>query len=636
MVDKKHELSKSQPSSSVENEVSQRVAENIDDMSREELHGLVAQFKAYQSDLEKQNEALSKSNAELTGIRDRYNALELDLKKITRAVEYSSSVVIITDLQGIIEYVNPKFTEITGYTRDEAMGQTPSFLRSDNTSDELYADLWENITSGKEWKGTFHNRKKDGSYYWARNLISGVKDEQGEMTHYVCIQENITQDHEANKQLSFQASHDALTGLTNRREFLYRCERILANFKEHEHEHAMCFMDLDQFELINDSCGHVAGYELLRQLGQVLKSVVRRRDTLARLNGDEFSVLIEHCSLDHAHRIATELLQAINDYEFYWEGKSFRVGVSIGLVPIISPIPSLTDLLSQADAACNMAKKAGRNRIHVYHAETPQLLKQQSELTYIARINEALNGRGFCLYSQLVESIDGRSSKSVELLLRMNDGDSGLILPGIFLPVAQRYDLIEKVDSWVINKAMDLLSENRDFLNHYDYVSINLADQSLTNDNILDLIITRLKDTGIAPDKICLELSEVIVISNLNAAIRFVTILKDLGCRFTLDNFGKGVSSFSYLKNLPVDYLKINGLFVKQMPNEPLNVVLVKSIHEIGQVMGIETVAEFVESEEIMNMAKTAGVNYAQGYGIHNPQPFEELLNGQVKLDQQD
>ena len=636
MVDKKHELSKSQPSSSVENEANQRVAENIDDMSREELHGLVTQFKAYQSDLEKQNEALSKSNAELIGIRDRYNALELELKTITRAVEYSSSVVIITDLQGIIEYVNPKFTEITGYTRDEAIGQTPGFLRSDNTSDDLYAELWENITSGNEWKGTFHNRKKDGSYYWARNSISGVKDEQGEMTHYVCIQENITQDHEANKQLSFQASHDALTGLTNRREFLYRCERILANFKEHEHEHAICFMDLDQFELINDSCGHVAGYELLRQLGQVLKSIVRKRDTLARLNGDEFSVLMEHCSLDHAHRIATELLQAVNDYEFYWEGKSFRVGVSIGLVPIISPVASLTELLSQADAACNMAKKAGRNRIHVYHAQTTQLVEQQSELTYIARINEALNGQGFCLYAQSVESIDGRSRKSVELLLRMNDGDSNLILPGIFLPVAQRYDLIEKVDSWVINKAMDLLSENPDFLNHYDFVSINLADHSLTNDNILDLIITRLKDTGIAPEKICLELSEVIVISNLNAAIRFVTILKDLGCRFTLDNFGKGVSSFSYLKNLPVDYLKINGLFVKEMPNEPLNVVLVKSIHEIGQVMGIETVAEFVESEEIMNMAKTAGVNYAQGYGIHNPQPFEELLNGQVKLDQQD
>ena len=359
MVEKKHDSSESRASSSDENEVSQRVAENIDDMSREELNALVTQLSAHQSDLEKQNEALSKSNAELLDIRDRYKTLDIELKKISRAVEYSSSVVIITDLQGIIEYVNPKFTEITGYTRDEAIGQTPSFLRSDNTSDKLYAELWENITVGKEWKGTFHNRKKDGSYYWARNSISGVKDEQGEMTHYVCIQENITQDHEAKKQLSFQASHDALTGLTNRREFLYRCERILENFKEDKHEHAICFMDLDQFELINDSCGHVAGYELLRQLGEVLKSVVRKRDTLARLSGDEFGVLMEHCSLDHAHRIATELLQAVNDYEFYWDGKSFRVGISIGLVPIITRIPSLTDLLSQADAACIMAKKAG-------------------------------------------------------------------------------------------------------------------------------------------------------------------------------------------------------------------------------------------------------------------------------------
>lgn len=636
MVDKKHELSKSQLSSLGENEANQPVVEKFDDMSREELRGLVNEFKTSQSDLEEKIEALSKSNTELNSIRDRYNALELELKKVSRAVEFSSSVVIITDLQGIIEYVNPKFTEITGYTRDETIGQTPSFLRSDNTSDELYSELWENITAGKEWKGTFHNRKKDGSYYWARNSISGVKNDKGEMTHYVCIQENITQDHEANKQLSFQASHDALTGLINRREFLYRCERVLANFKEHEQEHAICFMDLDEFELINDSCGHVAGYELLRQLGQVLQSIVRRRDTLARLNGDEFSVLMEHCSLDHAHRIATELLQAVNDYEFYWEGKSFRVGISIGLVPIISPIPSLTDLLAQADAACNMAKKAGRNRIHVYHTSTEELLKQQSELTYLSRINHALDGGGFCLYAQTIESLDENSKKSMELFLRMKDGDSDLILPGIFLPVAQRYDLIGNVDAWVINKAMDLLSENQDFLEKYDYVSINLADHSLTNDYILDLIISRLKDTGIAPEKICLELSEVTVISNLNAAIRFVSILKDLGCRFTLDNFGKGVSSFSYLKNLPVDYLKINGLFVKEMPNEPLNVVLVKSIHEIGQVMGMETIAEFVESEEIMNMAKNAGINYAQGYGIHNPQPFEELLSGEVKENQQD
>ena len=740
MVTKKRKSPQTSPSSSGEKLVKPGVPENIDSMSPVEIHGLIREFEAYQSDLEQQNEALLNSNTELMDIRDLYTGLldqasvgylttdknglivesnltlagmlgvssghlvkrpltefiapedreiylldlrkivqtpeaqscelrmldltgntfwvkldnarvedlesesdhfrtvirdiseykqiEQDLKIISRAVESSSSMVIIADLEGVIEYVNPKFTEITGYTREEAIGQTPGILSSGETPDELYADMWKTITSGNEWKGDFHNRRKDGSYYWARNSISGVRDEQGKMTHYISIQENVTRDHELNEQLGFQASHDALTGLINRREFLRRCERMLSNFQQGKHEHALCFMDLDQFELINDSCGHVAGYELLRQLGQVLQNTVRQRDTLARLNGDEFCVLMENCSLDQAHRVATELLQAVNDYQFYWEGKSFRVGISIGLVAITSPISNLTDLLKQADAACHMARKSGRNRIHVYHIGSAELIQRQGDSKCVSRINQALDEQGFCLYAQSIVSLDESRNQSVELLLRMQGENGKLILPGVFLPVANRYDLIEKVDAWVISKVMNLLAENPAILDQYDYVSINLAGNSLNNDHILDLIITQLKDTGIDPGKICLELTEMAVISNLNSAIRFIAILKDVGCRFALDDFGRGLASFGYLKNLPVDYLKINGLFVKDIVDDPLDFVLVKSINEIGQVMGVQTIAEFVESDEIMQLVREIGINFAQGYGIHNPQPFEELLIG--------
>lgn len=554
--------------------------------------------------------------------------VEQDLKKISRAVESSSSVVIISNLEGVIEYVNPKFTEITGYTRNEAVGQTPRILSSGETPDELYADMWKTIVSGNEWKGEFHNRRKDGSYYWARNSISGVRDEEGKMTHYISIQENVTQDYEINEQLSFQASHDALTGLVNRREFLRRCERMLSIFQPGKHEHALCFMVLDQFEQINDGCGHVAGYELLRQIGEVLQYSVRQRDTLARLNGDEFSVLMEHCSLDQAHRVATEILQAVNDYEFYWEGESFRVGISIGLVAITSPISNLTDLLKQADSACYMARESGENRIHVYHAESAELIQRQGESKWVSRINRALDNHGFCLYAQSIVSLDESRNKSIELLLRMKGENRKLILPGEFLPIVKRYDLIEKMDAWVISKAMSLLAENSAFLDRCDYVSINLAGHSLNNDHILDLIVTQLKDSGIDPAKICLELTETAVISNLNSAIRFITILKDVGCRFALDDFGRGLSSFAYLKNLPVNYLKINGLFVKDIVDDPIDFALVKSISEIGQVMGIQSIAKFVENDEIMKLVRAIGINYAQGYGIHDPQPLEELLTG--------
>jgi len=551
---------------------------------------------------------------------------ENELRKLSRAVESSSSAVYITDLSGTIEYVNPKFSEITGYTREEGIGQNPRFLKSGETPETLYADLWSTITSGGEWKGEIHNRKKDGSFYWAHDSISGVRNASGDITHYICIQDDVTHEFEMTEKLSYQASHDILTGLINRYEFERRIERLISTLPDGKDEHALFFMDLDQFKVINDTCGHTAGDELLRQLAREMLVVVRKRDTLARLGGDEFGVLMEHCSLEQAHRVAEMLLNCIQNYQFSWNGQNFRVGISIGLVAIKSQSSNLTELLQQADAACYMAKDLGRNRIHEFHLNDTELAQRHGQMQWVGRINEALQQDHFRLFAQPIVPLKNSSGEHYEILLRMKGRDGEIIPPGAFLPAAERFDLIEKIDDWVVNHTFSLLASNPEFVEKIHFVSINLSGPSLTNTDLMETIMSLFRKTEIQPEKICFEVTETVAISNLNAAISFMTILKSIGCRFALDDFGSGLSSFAYLKNLPVDYLKIDGVFVKDIVDDPIDYVMVKSIHNIGQVMGMETIAEFVENDEIIDLLNIVGINYAQGYGVGKPQSFDDLL----------
>jgi diguanylate cyclase (GGDEF)-like protein len=435
------------------------------------------------------------------------------------------------------------------------------------------------------------------------------------------------------EQLTFHASHDALTGLVNRREFERRAARLLSTVNQEDNdEHALCFMDLDQFKVVNDSCGHTAGDEMLRQLTMALQNVVRKRDTLARLGGDEFGVLMEHCSLDDAHRVATSIQKTIQDYQFLWEGRSFKVGVSIGLVPITEATVTLTQLLKDADAACYMAKELGRNRIHIYHHEDENLAKRSGEMQWVARLNQALEEDRFCLYAQTIVPLDGSPDTHYELLLRMIDKKGKTIPPGAFLPAAERYNLIAKLDHWVIKNAFALLADNPHFLKQINFCSINLSGQSLTDPDILDFVISQLDESGVRGEKICFEITETAAISNLSMAMKFISTLKRLGCRFALDDFGSGLSSFAYLKNLSVDYLKIDGMFVKDIVDDPIDRAMVKSINEIGQVMGMQTIAEFVENDVIKGMLKEIGVNYAQGYGIGKPRLFHDLLKNEFKV----
>jgi len=568
----------------------------------------------------------------LTAVVDEREQVELMLRsseeKYRQIVEDTNVLTWEADIETVqFTYMSPQAEKITGYTSEEWC-QPGFWAKNIYAKDRAWAMSYCQECTEKLEDHVFEYRfvKSDGNIIWFYDNVKIVNDEQGIPRQLRGIMIDITERKRVDEQLTYQASHDVLTGLVNRREFEQRAERLLAAARLDKDEHAMCYMDLDQFKLINDTCGHIAGDEMLRQLSSVLSNVIRHQDTLARLGGDEFGVLMEHCLLDDAHRVATSLLKTIQDYNFVWEEHTFKVGVSIGLVALTDATANLTELLKDADAACYMAKDKGRNRIHIYHAEDKEIAQRHGEMLWVTRLMQALEDDRFLLYAQAIIPLDNRIDEHYELLIRLQDEDKSIIPPGAFLPAAERYDLISKIDRWVIEHSFNLLAEHPDFLKHVNFISINLSGRSITDPEMLEFIIKHFDISGIEGNKICFEVTETAAISNLSSAMKFISTLKELNCRFALDDFGSGLSSFAYLKNLSVDFLKIDGVFVKDIVSDPIDYAMVKSINEIGQVMGMQTIAEFVENEDIKSMLKNIGVDYAQGYGIGKPSLFDDIL----------
>lgn len=420
------------------------------------------------------------------------------------------------------------------------------------------------------------------------------------------------------EELSFQATHDLLTGLVNRGEFERRLHRVLNT--EHG-QHAMLYLDLDQFKVVNDSAGHLAGDELLRQLSSMLEARMRKRDTLARLGGDEFGVLLEHCPPNQSLSIAQGLVQAVQDFHFIWQGKSFFVGVSIGLVLIPHGGDTLENVLKTADLACYAAKDRGRNRVHLYTPSDEELTQRQGEMQWIPRIHRALQHGQFRLYTQPIIALQdhGRNGEYQEILLRFLDEENKLMLPGSFIPAAERYQQMQVLDQWVIHTALSTIQAQHSKTRY----AINVSGQSLGDERFLEFVMDEFSKSGVSPMQICFEITETAAIADFKNAMHFMSVLKMRGCRFALDDFGIGLSSFSYLKTLPVDYLKIDGRFIKDIVEDPIDDELVQAIHRIGRVMGIKTIAESVESQAILRRIKAIRVDYAQGYAIAPPHAFE-------------
>jgi diguanylate cyclase (GGDEF)-like protein len=430
--------------------------------------------------------------------------------------------------------------------------------------------------------------------------------------------------------LSFQASHDALTGLVNRREFEVRLGSALDRLSHQPGEHSLMFLDLDQFKVVNDTCGHAAGDQLLRQTSALLQENLGGSDgLLARLGGDEFGVLLQDCDAGSAAAMAERLRVAVQELRFVWNGCAFNISVSIGLVHV-AEADAMVATLRAADMACYMAKEKGRNRVQVYHPSDSELVQRVGEMAWVQRIRNGLDEQRFCLFAQPIRSLvrDEPDDSHVELLLRLRDENGKLVQPGSFMPAAERYGLMPLIDRWVIRNAFALLAERlrSSAADQLSSCAINLSGATFGDDDFVEYVRRQFDIHRIPPAMICFEITETSAIANIPSAKRLIQALKKLGCRFSLDDFGTGMSSFSYLKHLPVDFIKIDGSFVTEVLNSEMDRAMVEMIVHVAKVMGKRTVAEFVESDEVLAALRKIGVDYAQGYAIGKPAPFETMV----------
>jgi diguanylate cyclase (GGDEF)-like protein/PAS domain S-box-containing protein len=541
--------------------------------------------------------------------------------------------VITTDAKGVIDYLNPVAEALTGWRLEDSQGRAiEEIFRAfhEETCEPLENPLSVAIRRTRSIKSVRPMLliRRDGNEIYVESTASPIRDGSGAVSGGVLVFHDVSEARELNRRLSYHASHDVLTGLVNRREFENRMERALKSAKARETSYALCCLDLDQFKIVNDTCGHSAGDALLGQVGALLKSKVRWRDTLARLGGDEFGVLLESCSLDEAMRTAEALREAVKNFKFTWEERTFRLGASIGVVPISADNADVASVLSAADSACQAAKEAGRNRVHSFEENDIDLMRRRREMQWAARINNALEEGRFELFRQTIMPLQHTEPGAhYELLLRMRDEAGKIVAPDQFMTAAERYGITPSIDRWVIENAFRWLVSEADEREKLTMCSINLSGQSLGDDKFLPYVIDQFHRSGLDATKICFEITETAAIASFSQANRFIQALKELGCKFALDDFGTGLSSFGYLKHFPVDYLKIDGSFVKEILHDPIDREMVRSINEIGHLTGKQTIAEFAENQEIINMLQSLGVDYAQGYGVSQPQRVLKAAN---------
>jgi diguanylate cyclase (GGDEF)-like protein/PAS domain S-box-containing protein len=541
--------------------------------------------------------------------------------------------VITTDQNSLVEYINPVAEELTGWRLEDSQGRPiDEIFRAfhEETCEPLENPMSVAIRRTRSIKSVRPMLliRRDGNELYVESTAAPIRDGQGGVCGGVLVFHDVSESRELNRRLSYHASHDVLTGLVNRREFENRLERALKSAKARETSYAVAYLDLDQFKIINDTCGHSAGDALLGQVGALLKSKIRWRDTLARLGGDEFGLLLESCSLDEALRSAESLREAVRNFRFVWEERTFRMGASIGVVPISPDNEDVASILSAADSACAAAKEGGRNRVHSFEENDIDLMRRRREMQWAARINNALEESRFELFRQTIQPLQRQDSGyHYELLLRMRDENGKIISPDNFIAAAERYGITPNIDRWVIENAFRWLVSEADEREKLAMCSINLSGQSLGDDKFLPFVIDQFHRSGIDATKICFEITETAAVASFSQANRFIQSLKELGCKFALDDFGTGLSSFGYLKHFPVDFLKIDGSFVKEILHDPIDREMVRSINEIGHLTGKQTIAEFAENQEIIQMLRGLGVDYAQGYGVSQPQRVLKAVN---------
>src|SRR5262245_41612906 len=543
--------------------------------------------------------------------------------------------VITTDLNGTIDYLNEAAEQLLGGTRSAGLGKRLLDLLT--LVDEVdRSALGDPVAKGlSERKRINLGRRalllsKQAEREFSTELTaSPIRGPDGQVAGCVVIFHDVSEMRGLAREMSYQASHDALTGLVNRAEFERRLGAALDSARGDGLNHVVSYLDLDRFKLVNDTSGHIAGDNLLREISALLKQRVRDSDTVARVGGDEFAMLLAGCPLDKARQISDDICQAVADHKFAWQDRVFDIGVSIGLVEVGKDSGSAEGVLSAADSACYVAKQQGRGRVHVYSTRDEVLARERGEIQWLQRLQRALKENEFELYVQPIIAVGGRtqSGPAAEVLLRMRDDSGKSILPASFLGSAERYQLMSHIDRWVVQTTLSAIAGGAPHLPNGRTCSINLSGQTLNDEDFLEFVVDVLDHTGVDPEKICFEVREAAVVSQLDHAQRFIDVLHGIGCRFALDDFGSGIGSFANLKHLSLDYLKIDGMYTRDLENDGVNREMVAAMVKLAQTLDFQVVAEQVEDQGSFEALRSLGVDFVQGYVVDRPRPLQAVVH---------
>jgi len=582
------------------------------------INNAIESILSHKNDLVQALDRASASEAALSNEKER---AEVTLFSIT-------DTVVTVDVDECVNYLNPAGEILLACDKKDITGK--KFKQVFNIVEEASGETIEDqlhkcFLTGEIIHLPEHSSliTKDDSVISIEASIAPMKSDTGGLMGAVIVIQDVSHTRRLTRQLSYQASHDLLTGLYNRRKFEEHLQEILINVHQEERNHSLFYLDLDNFKIINDSCGHVAGDELLKQLPALFNDVLRTGDIVARLGGDEFGVLLENCGTEQAVNIADKIRQKIKDYRFTWDDKKFKIGVSIGIVAINADNYEMSQLLSSADIACYAAKDSGRNRVHVYVQSDESESVHYGQVHWTARITKAFEDHRFQLYQQPIVSINEQNKDHLEILLRMIDENGKVISPDAFMSATERYGLMSDIDRWVIHEVFKYMGRDNpaDLVKATNRVfAINLSGDSINDASLLDYIIQQKNKYAISLSNVCFEITEAVVISNLNKATELINELKVHGCQFALDDFGSGLSSFAYLKTLPVNYLKIDASIVKDISRDKIDRAMVESILQVGKVMKLKTIAEHVEDEATLTVLREIGVDYVQGYYLGRPE----------------
>jgi diguanylate cyclase (GGDEF)-like protein/PAS domain S-box-containing protein len=575
--------------------------------------------------------ALRQRVVETAASKTEFKRAESELRKLSAAVEHTNDIVFITDTNGVIEFVNPIFENVTGYSGEEAVGQTLRILSSGMASYAQHEEMWKTIKAGQTWRGIFKNKKRNGEFYWANGVISPLKDEKGEITHFLSVQEDITERKVSEERVEYLGSHDEMTGLVNRARSIELLDNWISVPGNRDRTGVLLLINLDEFKFINNTCGHGFGDEFLRRVANMLESAMEdmeRESIVGRLGGDEFVIFLPY-GYKRGRDENVRMLVA-EGVRKRLEGLSFgevpgRSTASIGVVFYPEHGTTTKELLTRADAAMYRAKELGCNRCHLYRPEDRLLEKMHSRVEWKERVIKALAEDRFEPWFQPILDLRDNKVYHYEALARMCDEEGNILLPGAFIEVAERFGLIGSIDRVIIEKTMghqtELSRRGRPLI-----FSMNLSGKDLGDDELLSFLKSRISDTGADPNRLVFEITETAAVHDLGRAIKFIKDLKSMGCHFALDDFGVGFTSFVYLKEMNVDYIKIDGSFIKTLHSDANDRLFVKAMTDVAKGMGIKTVAEFAETEETLRILRELGVDYAQGFMIGKPMPLSDLL----------